>query len=92
MSTMSEDPRGQEQQGPSVSTIVWGAVVVVVAALIVAGRLGWFSLDPSVAAVVVLLVAGLGLVAGGVITAARRRGPTGEAPHDAAGHSAAPDA
>lgn len=62
-----------ETSGPSVGTIVWGAVVIVVGALMLANRLGWFSIDPGYAAAAVLLLAGLGLVLGGVLASRRRR-------------------
>ena len=61
------------KQGPRVGTIVWGAVVVAIAGLLVASRLGWFTVDPSVAAVAILILAGLGLVVGGGLAAARSR-------------------
>ncbi|WP_369045097.1 hypothetical protein [Sinomonas sp. P10A9] len=61
-----------ETYGPSIGTIVWGAVVIVVGAFMLANRLGWFSIDPGYAAAGILLVAGLALVVGG-IAASRRR-------------------
>ena len=61
------------KQGPSVGTIVWGAVVVAIAGLLVASRLGWFTVDLGVAAVSLLLLAGLGLVVGGGLAASRSR-------------------
>ncbi|WP_433874586.1 hypothetical protein [Sinomonas atrocyanea] len=77
MSTQPSTER-EYRQGPSLGTVIWGAVVVALAALIVAGRLGWFAVDPGMVAVVLLLVGGLGLVVGGAVAAARgRRGPAG---------------
>lgn len=61
------------KHGPSVGTIVWGAVVVAIAGLLVSSRLGWFTVDPGVAAVALLILAGLGLVVGGGLAAARSR-------------------
>ncbi|KHL05493.1 hypothetical protein [Sinomonas humi] len=61
------------KQGPRVGTIVWGAVVVAIAGLLVASRLGWFTVDPALAAVALLILAGLGLVIGGGLAAARSR-------------------
>lgn len=86
--------RGEPEQGPSLGTVVWGAVVVAAAALIVASRLGWFTVDPGVAAVALLLLAGLGLVVGGVVAGARNRrrpadAPPSDAP-DASGQDAGP--
>lgn len=63
----------ETKQGPSVGTIVWGAVVVAIAGLLVASRLGWFTVDAGVAAVGLLLLAGLGLVVGGSLAASRSR-------------------
>lgn len=62
-----------ETSGPSIGTIVWGAVVIVVGALMLANRLGWFSIDPGYAAAGILLLAGLGLVIGGIAASRRRR-------------------
>ena|SRR5579859_7075738 len=67
----------REQQnvprGPSVSTIVWGVVVVAIAGLLVSSRLGWFTVNPGLAAVALLVIAGVGLVIGGSLAAARNR-------------------
>ncbi|MGY3564658.1 hypothetical protein [Sinomonas sp. RB5] len=62
-----------EATGPAVGTIVWGAVVIVLGALMFANRLGWLTVDPGYAAAGVLLLAGLGLVVGGLLAARRRR-------------------
>jgi hypothetical protein len=64
---------GETAHGPSVGTIVWGAIVIAIAGLLASSRLGWFTIDPGVAAVVVLLIAGVGLVIGGSLAAARSR-------------------
>lgn len=71
MSTQQETR--SETSGPSIGTIVWGAVVIVVGALMLANRLGWFSVDPGYAAAGILLLAGLGLVIGGIAASRRRR-------------------
>ena len=62
-----------EKQGPAVGTIVWGAVVMAIGALILADRLGWLNVEPGYAAAGVMLLAGLGLVVGGLLAAGRRR-------------------
>lgn len=62
-----------EKQGPAVGTIVWGAVVMAVGALVLADRLGWLDVEPGYAAAGVMLLAGLGLVVGGLLAAGRRR-------------------
>lgn len=69
-----------ETSGPSIGTIVWGAVVIVVGVLMLANRLGWFSIDPGYAAAGILLVAGLALVIGGIAASRRRHALT----HDGA--------
>ena len=71
MSTNAEDGT----RGPSVGTIVWGAIVIAIAGLLASSRLGWFTVDPGAAAVALLLIAGLSLVVGGGIAAARSRKP-----------------
>ncbi|WP_138442197.1 hypothetical protein [Sinomonas susongensis] len=83
MSTNEIGQRGN-RQGPRVGTIVWGAVVVVIAGLLVSSRLGWFTVDPGLAAVALLILAGLGLVVGGGLAAARSRRAVdgGQAPAD----------
>ena len=45
----------------------------------VANRLGWLSVDPGYAAAGILLLAGLGLVVGGVLASRRRRAVTDDA-------------
>lgn len=65
-----------ETSGPAIGTIVWGAVVIVVGALMLANRFGWFSIDPGYAAAGILLLAGLGLVIGGIAASRRRRALT----------------
>ncbi|MDP9884744.1 hypothetical protein J2W21_002258 [Sinomonas atrocyanea] len=83
-----------EVSGPAVGTIVWGAVVIVMGALMFANRLGWLTIDPGYAAAGVLLLAGLGLVVGGVLAARRRRALPDDdaagAPGEPGSHQAAP--
>ncbi|MDQ4501799.1 hypothetical protein [Sinomonas sp. ASV322] len=66
-------PEQDATRGPSVGTMVWGVVVVAIAGLLLASRLGWFAVDPGVAAVSLLVIAGVGLVVGGTLAGARRR-------------------
>jgi hypothetical protein len=61
-------------QGPSVGTIVWGGILAVLAGLLTASRLGWLAMEPSVAAVTLLVAAGLALLVGGVLASMRGRG------------------
>jgi hypothetical protein len=81
----------EEKQGPAVGTIVWGAVVIAVGALMLANRLGWLTVDPGFAAAGVLLLAGLGLVIGGLLASRRKRGPADDAGTASAGGQAAGD-
>ncbi|MEA5453507.1 hypothetical protein SPF06_02110 [Sinomonas sp. JGH33] len=72
------------QRGPSVGTMVWGVVIVAIAGLLLASRLGWFSVDPAVASVSILVIAGVGLVVGGTLAAARGRKALDGAAHPGA--------
>jgi hypothetical protein len=65
-------------QGPSVGTIVWGAILAVLAALLAVGRLGWIVIDPRYTVVTLLVLAGLGLLVGGGLASIRGRRPYGE--------------
>jgi hypothetical protein len=69
---------GEGLHGPSVGTIVWGAIVIAIAGLLTSSRLGWFTIDPGMAAVALLLLAGVGLVIGGSLAAVRSRKPIEE--------------
>lgn len=60
-------------RGPRVATIVWGFVVFALGAAVLAGALG-ADVDLGLAAIVVLVVAGVTLVVGSIVSSARRRG------------------
>ncbi|GAB4099370.1 hypothetical protein [Sinomonas halotolerans] len=62
-----------QRPGPAVGTIVWGAVVMAAGALMLADRLGWLDVEPGYAAAGILLLAGVGLVVGGLLSARRTR-------------------
>ena len=61
------------ESGPSVGTIVWGVIVVALAGIIAGTRFNWFTIDPQVAAITLLVLAGLALIAGGSLAALRGR-------------------
>ncbi|MEA5453503.1 hypothetical protein SPF06_02090 [Sinomonas sp. JGH33] len=59
--------------GPSMGTVVWGVIVVALAGIIGASRFGWFTVAPEFALVALLVVAGIGLVGGGILASLRGR-------------------
>ena len=70
--------QSENLQGPSVGTIVWGAILAVLAALLAVGRLGWIVIDPRFTMVTLLVLVGLGLLIGGGLAAMRGRRQYGE--------------
>ncbi|GAB4099366.1 hypothetical protein [Sinomonas halotolerans] len=56
-------------------TVVWGAVIVALAALLLVADAGWLVVDPRTAAITFLVVLGVGLMVGGGLASLRRRGP-----------------
>lgn len=81
MSTNTPGPqdalRTSSPAGPSLATVIWGAIVVVLAVLLIGGRFGWFSIvEPRIAGVALLVLAGLALIVGGVLASMRRRNGT----------------
>ncbi|WP_435738830.1 hypothetical protein V5D56_09830 [Cellulosimicrobium sp. PMB13] len=65
--------RREPSRGPRVATIVWGFVLFALGAAVLAAALG-ADVDLGLAAIVVLVVAGVTLVVGSVVTSVRRRG------------------
>ncbi|WP_454041226.1 hypothetical protein [Cellulosimicrobium sp. Marseille-Q8652] len=63
----------EPHRGPRVATIVWGFVLFAIGAAVLAAALG-ADVDLGLAAIVVLVVAGVTLVVGSVVTGVRRRG------------------
>lgn len=63
----------EPSRGPRVATIVWGFVLFALGAAVLAAALG-ADVDLGLAAIVVLVVAGVTLVVGSVVTSVRRRG------------------
>jgi hypothetical protein len=62
-----------EERGPRASTVVWGLVVAVVGLWVLATAAG-FDIDEQLALIVLLAGAGVALLVGSLISAARRRG------------------
>lgn len=62
-----------KRPSPRVGTMVWGAVVIAVAALVVIARMTSIQLDPAMTAMWILLGAGLAMVAGGAAYVLRKR-------------------
>lgn len=56
-------------------TIIWGAVAVIIGALILAGELTGVMLDPVLVVMGLLVGTGLALVIGGVVSMSRRNEP-----------------
>jgi choline-glycine betaine transporter len=70
-----EDPASaakNEQRPAKVGTVVWGLVVLAIAALIIIAQLGLVALNGTYVAIGLLMGAGLALVVGGLLSARRR--------------------
>ncbi|MHA7143407.1 hypothetical protein ACX80U_01690 [Arthrobacter sp. TmT3-37] len=70
----------ERKRRPRVATIVWGAVILVVAGLVLVGQFVALSIDPVVVALGLLVGVGLALVAGGILSL-RSRPTTDEQDH-----------
>ncbi|MDQ0819931.1 hypothetical protein QFZ79_002224 [Arthrobacter sp. V4I6] len=66
------DPEPLESSPARVGTIVWGLIVLALAALIIVARLGLVALDGSYVLIGLMLGAGAALVVGGLISARGR--------------------
>lgn len=53
---------------PRIVTIVWGVVVLAIAALILVGEFTTLSIDPVIVSLGVLVGIGLALIAGGIVS------------------------
>ncbi|MFC0673366.1 hypothetical protein [Brachybacterium hainanense] len=74
-------------QGPLFSTILWGLVLLVFAAAVLASLLPGLSWDPAVLAIGALVALGLLLLLAGLAAALRRDpGPGTKAPGDGPDH------
>ncbi|MGG5170934.1 hypothetical protein ACQR35_01985 [Pseudarthrobacter sp. J1738] len=61
---------------PRVGTIVWGLLIVALAALIIVSQLGVIALNGSYVAIGVMIGAGLALLIGGIVSGAAERSRT----------------
>jgi hypothetical protein len=66
------DPEQPENSPARVGTIVWGLIVLALAALIIVARLGLVALDGTYVLIGLMLGAGAALVVGGLISARGR--------------------
>ena len=73
----SAPPEPPEDSPARVGTIVWGLIVVALAALIVIGQLGIVTLNGTYVLIGLMIGAGAALVVGGLLSARKRdNGPT----------------
>ena len=72
MSTeLNSDPLSGQRRSVRVGTLVWGVVLIAVATLIMVGRYTAVELDPRLV-LIALLLAGLALLVGGVLSGAAK--------------------
>ncbi|MFP3578009.1 MULTISPECIES: hypothetical protein [unclassified Arthrobacter] len=70
--TPPEHPEdGDEAREPRIGTVVWGLIVVVLAALIFLTALGWVVLNGTYVLIGLMIGAGIALVLGGLLSARR---------------------
>jgi len=55
-----------------VGTVVWGLIVLALAALIAVAQLGWVNLNGTYVLIGLMIGAGVALVVGGVLSARKR--------------------
>jgi hypothetical protein len=68
---------GPDQAPTRVGTVVWGLVVLALAALVIVAQLGWVTLNGTYVLIGLMIGAGAALVAGGLLSARKRdNGPT----------------
>ena len=66
---------GQDPAGPAparVGTVVWGLIVLALAALIIVSQLGIVTLNGTYVLIGLMIGAGVALVAGGLLSARKR--------------------
>ncbi|BCW55481.1 hypothetical protein OUO20_11290 [Arthrobacter sp. FX8] len=66
---------GQDPAGPAparVGTVVWGLIVLALAALIIVAQLGIVTLNGTYVLIGLMIGAGVALVAGGLLSARKR--------------------
>ncbi|WP_253182802.1 hypothetical protein [Arthrobacter sp. SW1] len=62
-----------QEKGPRVGTVVWGLVVMALAALIVISKLGLVALDGNLVLIGLMIGAGAALIIGGLVSAGTRK-------------------
>ncbi len=68
--------------GPRVGTVVWGLVIVALAALIIISKLGLVALNGNYVLIGLMIGAGAALVIGGLVSARSRKSKAGPAETD----------
>ncbi|WP_159617684.1 hypothetical protein [Arthrobacter zhaoguopingii] len=71
-------------------TVVWGAVILAVAALILVSLLTGIRFDLGIVLLGLLIGAGIALVVGGISSMTRRSSAAGDDPDDDNGHTETP--
>jgi hypothetical protein len=73
MSSITPDPvQNQTEPTARVGTVVWGLIVVALAALIIIGQLGIITLNGTYVLIGLMIGAGAALVVGGLLSARKR--------------------
>ena len=71
-STTTADQGSAGQSPARVGTVVWGLIVLALAALIAVAQLGWVNLNGTYVLIGLMIGAGVALVVGGVLSARKR--------------------
>ncbi|MFJ5954693.1 hypothetical protein ACIQC5_01915 [Paenarthrobacter sp. NPDC092416] len=66
-----ENADDDEPQQARIGTVVWGLIVLALAALIIISKLGWVALDGTYVLIGLMIGAGAALVIGGLLAASR---------------------
>lgn len=67
----------ERRDGPRVSTIVWGLLIMALAGLLIVSRLGLVALDGTYVLIGLMIGTGAALVIGGLVSAAARKSTAG---------------
>ncbi|GAA2847665.1 hypothetical protein [Paenarthrobacter ilicis] len=73
----AESPSDVEPRRARIGTVVWGAVVIVLAVLVIISTLGWVSLNGTYVLIGLMIGAGAALVVGGLLAARKGKSTTG---------------
>ncbi|UFU05663.1 hypothetical protein [Ruania halotolerans] len=68
----ASDPSAQTRRGPRMRSVVWGLVLILLGAVVIAVGLG-ARLDPTAVTIGILAIAGATLLVGALISAAKGR-------------------